>query len=305
MAQLPPLTWRSGGTEKPKKFNFWKGGRGLRMEHGQSQSPLFSKLPPELRMLIWKYVFADQEVLHIASGSSGPMVIKCKSAQVDTGRIQQDSQNEQAHARDHHLRCMEYFWEVTVMQDYSGRPRVCEPWDGMRLGVLSLLLTCRTVYNEAIPILYGNNTFCFFYDEDFVRFARHVPRKHLAAIKSLALYKGNYTRILETVAQYLNLMSGLQSCEIPFLELAHGQSYWWQRNHIGASIETCLDWVNRLEYKDCFTVHLVQCHLNQRAKQNVDPPYWRGNPRLDSEATFRRTETWVIKEAMDKRSTHI
>jgi hypothetical protein len=137
-------------------------------------------------------------------------------------------------------------------------------------------------YNETLPILYGYNTFCFFDDDDFVSFARRIPRQHLAIIRSLVLYKCRDNYAWKTAADYLDLMSELQTCEFTLLQRGR-----WQR---AFKIETSLDWMLRLKCGKSITVHVVQRWGDLKA---IYPPFPEYDPRLN---TLRCTRTWVVNE---------
>jgi hypothetical protein len=143
ISKHPPLTWGNGDPKKTRTSRFWKSGIGKQEERAQAESPLFNKLPAELRLLVWKYVLADQEVLHIWSSSSGPTVLECKSDHQAYGQGPQTYEDAQEHARDPHLRCFEYFLLDIRWQEYERRPNGSEEVDDTRLGAVPLLSTCR------------------------------------------------------------------------------------------------------------------------------------------------------------------
>ncbi|KAF2438619.1 hypothetical protein P171DRAFT_437057 [Karstenula rhodostoma CBS 690.94] len=123
----------------------------------QTQSPFFSKLPPEIRFMIYEMVLCETAQVHI-------IVKGCK----------REGDTTQMYGRT----CVE-------------PRRYCPP--GSRCRVQSqLLLTCRMVYREAIDILYSKNAFIFQSEYDFVLFGRQTVPRHLGKIKKVCIGTFDY-----------------------------------------------------------------------------------------------------------------
>lgn len=107
-----------------------------------SDQSLFSRLPPEIRRLIWFKVLGGR-LLHIARVSKKLLAVDCV-----------DAFGPEIYTRDHSC------WGVTPRHitnptpgyHFSSGPR------HKQQSMLPLLQICRMIYVEAIPILYGDNT---------------------------------------------------------------------------------------------------------------------------------------------------
>ncbi|KAF2146990.1 uncharacterized protein K452DRAFT_355384 [Aplosporella prunicola CBS 121167] len=53
--------------------------------------------------------------------------------------------------------------------------------------LLSIGQTCRVVYQDVIPLLYGNHTFIFFYEKDLISFLSNIPSTHLQFVRHVVL----------------------------------------------------------------------------------------------------------------------
>lgn len=93
----------------------------------QAQSSLLTKLPAEVRQMIWKEALGGQ-VLHIVRKKKNKVRHKVRTRPV-------------------------FIWDFKEL-DLYGEDRILANWS-----LVSLLLTCRQVYNETIDILYMANTF--------------------------------------------------------------------------------------------------------------------------------------------------
>lgn len=100
----------------------------------QAQSALFSKLPTELRQLIWARHLGGH-LLHVVDNSTSFLTVICTE---DTGWGLETSQH----------RCWRYDQDRSIS---SGTLSANPP--------KTLLQTCRLIYNESVSMLYTNNIF--------------------------------------------------------------------------------------------------------------------------------------------------
>lgn len=132
----------------------------------QADSPLFSKLPFEIRVAIFKYVLFD----------TGAMF-------VDTARINPDDWNSfdaiQTQACELDSRSLNEFSDLKSIDP------------GLRVNPsqlsLALLQTCRRVYAEALPVLYSQTQFVFKEPRHLVSFYHSVPATHFTHIRSIRM----------------------------------------------------------------------------------------------------------------------
>jgi len=126
-----------------------------------SNCQLLNRLPPEIRLEIYRYVLGDN-LLHLVQGKK----------------------------KISHVRC-----RATSETDYS---RTCRPLAANtadRLlpgstsnGNLALAKTCRQVYQETIDLLYATNVFDLDDPRTLFYFSRSVPHQRLASITKLHVY---------------------------------------------------------------------------------------------------------------------
>ena len=85
---------------------------------------------------------------------------------------------------------MKVYKQLLVRQDRSLKPNGLRPYehymeqsyrDKDRMSI-NVLLTCRTIYEEALPILYGKNILAF-HDHDFSKPVLPFPEGHLVMVK--------------------------------------------------------------------------------------------------------------------------
>lgn len=132
----------------------------------QAASPLFSKLPTEIREAIFEAVLVETGAVLLASSGPGYSYFDRFS------RI------------------------VGLVCDRATEDHIDQiPW-GLPRGPdasLALLCTCRRIYTEALPILYSRTQFAFRETGDCVAFSQITPKPHLQRIRSLRIdiYCGN------------------------------------------------------------------------------------------------------------------
>lgn len=141
----------------------------------QRQSALLSRLPVEIRRLIWADALGGQ-LLHIARAPKRLLAIPCAKQERASGL------NTRLHG------C----WGSTTGRVYLGttpgfylQPRSSH---GPRpANLLPLLQTCRIVYTEAISILYEENTFDINHLDTILYLQRSVLLQRLNQIRSVSL----------------------------------------------------------------------------------------------------------------------
>ena len=130
----------------------------------QSQSSLL-RLPPEIRQLIWQHAIGGH-LLHIARAKDRLFAISC-------------TQPYGAERNTRHHGC----WDLTFDMDrweptlYGGHVKP--------LGILAPAQTCRLVYSEVMPILYGDNIFDVNHPETVTALGKTVLPRRLEQVRSL------------------------------------------------------------------------------------------------------------------------
>ncbi|KAE8418634.1 hypothetical protein BDV36DRAFT_154316 [Aspergillus pseudocaelatus] len=145
--------------------------------HAQSQSPFFSRLPPEVHNLIYLFAFGNRRV-HI-DFNFHPQRGQWKWWH----RVCDDGEN----CRDKMFQCPEHAGAEEAMLKLGSRAWVKEGFE-YKLNAVNWLRSCRRVYQETLPILYNSTTFVFTHGIDqLFRLSRVMPRDHLALIVSLSV----------------------------------------------------------------------------------------------------------------------
>lgn len=126
----------------------------------QDQSLFFSKLPLELRRMIYELVIGE-EVLHLTLASKGKF---------------------------EHFLCEEGNLDFALGRGCSCRV-LAGGNVGKRLGtwILGYLMICRRVYSEAIPTLYESHTFSLLHVIHLLHLPQRIPALRLNAIRTLRL----------------------------------------------------------------------------------------------------------------------
>ncbi|KAJ5684755.1 uncharacterized protein N7477_001100 [Penicillium maclennaniae] len=147
----------------------------------QSQSPL-SRLPPEIRSMIWSYVFPPA-TLHLVTIKNKLRHIRCQAPNLPSELT-------------HHRHCCPTTparWRV-----YDGRvpghsDRLLYPHTHEQLpdlvsdGNVALLRTCRAIYAETADVLYRNSTIDVDDLYTFIAFCESIPLRARNAIRRLTV----------------------------------------------------------------------------------------------------------------------
>ncbi|KAK2761595.1 hypothetical protein FQN54_001423 [Arachnomyces sp. PD_36] len=142
--------------------------------HPQPQSPLFSLLPPELRLQIYTHVFSGtihivtlhpipKPTPHTRRRSSNLAHILCSNSPSSSSPEEQEELPcwTRQRSKVHGIR---YF-------NSTGSPHDPIPASN----ILSLLLTCRRIYTESHPTLYSTPTFDFNSERSLLTFLSNPP----------------------------------------------------------------------------------------------------------------------------------
>ncbi|CAD6570015.1 MAG: hypothetical protein ASARMPREDX12_003273 [Alectoria sarmentosa] len=137
----------------------------------QLQSPLFH-LPLEIRRLIYRHTLVSG-VTHIVR--LGPRLghVRCR---------------DRHHVRPWPHRC----WGAAVTGSdlhhvSHDEPLNDEETEEDKRGLLPLIMACRQIYIEAIPVLYGDNTFSMLHLESMISLADTILPQRLNGIRSVEL----------------------------------------------------------------------------------------------------------------------
>ncbi|KAL8854356.1 MAG: hypothetical protein Q9221_000843 [Calogaya cf. arnoldii] len=151
----------------------------------QSASKLLTHLPLEIRQEIYTYVLGGN-LIHILRKGTHLAHVRCKKTknenENDFQRLCRPNARNTAHS------------ESPTLASTSN-------------GNLALLRTCRTVYREAVDILYATNAFDFDHQDLFILFARSVLPARLEKIRCLH-FSGREIHFRST---FLNLGSEVKS----------------------------------------------------------------------------------------------
>lgn len=126
------LTLPLDDTQEPTLSKSWFRSRPkAQVTLEQTTSILFTKLPAEIRALIYTFAICDEEKSRLNIGFRGSPVASMNTS------------NKPGY--------------IAAYRDDDASQRT---W-GLDKGVLSLMRTCRLIYTEAIPLLYSTPTFVF------------------------------------------------------------------------------------------------------------------------------------------------
>ncbi|KAE8374528.1 hypothetical protein BDV26DRAFT_284200 [Aspergillus bertholletiae] len=143
----------------------------------QRQSPFFSRLPPEVRNLIYLFAFGNRRV-HL-DYDYNPQ----RGQWTWWHRVCDDAEHCLAKA----FQCPEYAGAEEAMLKLASDSWVQEGFE-YKLDAVNWLRSCRRIYQETTPILYASTTFVFTHGIDqLFRVSRVMPQDHLALILSLSV----------------------------------------------------------------------------------------------------------------------
>ncbi|KAL3489620.1 hypothetical protein BJX62DRAFT_238886 [Aspergillus germanicus] len=146
--------------------------KSLRAITPQIQCLLFSKLPPEIRHMIWVAVLGDLEI---------EIVTRRHRRVIPHFYDECACVNKRAHTCPL-LGCI-------IDSHKTNEDQYREQESGLRL--LAVVLTCRRIYTETLPILYSTNTFTFATFEIIHLFRSSIPSSHWNLIRSVHVHTYN------------------------------------------------------------------------------------------------------------------
>ncbi|KAJ5568810.1 hypothetical protein N7450_011296 [Penicillium hetheringtonii] len=162
-------------------------------------TPLLTLLPPEIRSMIWSYVFGS-DTLHLVQIKNKVKHVRCsnRSSHNNTeSQIQSQSDETKTDTSlTHHRHCCPLTparWRI-----YDGRvpghtDRLLYPHTHTNLPTTlstsstSLFQTCKAIYTETLPYLYKNNTFDIDDLYTFIAFVSTISPTSLSYITSLII----------------------------------------------------------------------------------------------------------------------
>ncbi|WPG99006.1 Hypothetical protein R9X50_00180800 [Acrodontium crateriforme] len=162
----------TGPVEAPQdslwsRLQFFAAAEPVRHTEDQLDSALFAKLPIDVRLLIYEEVLGNM-VFHLEARNNGTQIVK-------------------------EICCRPDLIDEPIHQCHISNPRKSPSFSGNgnqhSSSLLPLLLTCRRVYSEVIPILYGTNVFEFRQGKGAFYFLRlMLPPQRLANIRHFRLH---------------------------------------------------------------------------------------------------------------------
>ncbi|KAF2788034.1 hypothetical protein K505DRAFT_421381 [Melanomma pulvis-pyrius CBS 109.77] len=156
----------------------------------QAQSPLFAALPPELRLKIYEMVLCATGSLHVYEPNDRNNPALMRSFLCSISR-----QGQVSHEKCHSAR--------------RRRP-------------LSLLMSCRKIYREAINILYSHNVLSFSDNTVCENFTRYILPQRVQSIKEVtfSVRADPRLRILpDQVSTLIGIMPQLRQLTVVFQEI--------------------------------------------------------------------------------------
>lgn len=208
-----------------KRMEMVKVGRGA-VE--QSTSPLYSKLPAEIRTLIFEEVlFGEGNVVHIYKRRKTLLHHRCTS-QFQNLPCTYSTPCSAAlpyRARLHPHQSMNLssanlarFYDASrfLLSPYAHS--VAKPWS-----VVSLIRTCRMIYNEVAPMLYTKTHFHFPHPADLSLFSERVGQARLQSIRIMSFDVGDFdtgfsieaaAQVKDGTALYSSGLNGLKELRV-------------------------------------------------------------------------------------------
>ncbi|KAJ5714260.1 uncharacterized protein N7483_011441 [Penicillium malachiteum] len=150
--------------------------------HPQAECNLLSKLPPEIRQMIWSYVFGAEtlrlvtvknKIRHVRCSHSTSLTQhrNCCPATAARWRIQNPTAPGSGHAQS----------DLLYPHTHTSLP------SNLSSSSLGLLLSCRAIYAESIDLLYRQNTFDVDDLYTFIAFASSIGPVLLNTIRRLSV----------------------------------------------------------------------------------------------------------------------
>ena len=186
------------------------------------QSPLFGRLPTEIRSMIYEYVLTDFIHIHIFRRADNRLGhYKCYTQHRNESVL--FGLGELPEIPSAHLpKTVTGAWTPGLWTDHE----VSE--------ILPFLISCRRIYSEGIGMLYRNNTFCFPGDETIRCFTKAILAERLQLMQSVIIHWQELYRCSDPMewmmaTNCIEWMSGLRKVRIvlPRSSAAIGMCTFW------------------------------------------------------------------------------
>ncbi|KAK2740525.1 hypothetical protein FQN55_008868 [Onygenales sp. PD_40] len=172
-------------------------------------SCLFFKLSPELRLMIYREVISDYNII-ISKTGIPPKVNRRGKEKPMPSKLDHVKFIEDGNYPKKFSPTISALYSSTHSPNFSARI------PSHRL--LPLLQTCRRIYAETIDSLYSTNTFCFVNEKLFMGFHTQLLPKRLNSITSLYLHtkynRFSFRGISKDAANIICSMAGLRRLDI-------------------------------------------------------------------------------------------
>lgn len=154
----------------------------------QTQSPLFTRLPPEIRAIIWEYVFGA-DTIHLVTIKDKVRHVRCSSPWASTSSPDK--------SLTHHRHCCPTTlarWRTTPFPSSQTQQTLLYPHTHPSLPATlsnstpSLLRTCHLIHTETSHLLYKNTNFDIDDLYTFIAFTQSLSPTALSHIRSLTLH---------------------------------------------------------------------------------------------------------------------
>ncbi|KAL1999977.1 hypothetical protein VTN02DRAFT_3721 [Thermoascus thermophilus] len=158
----------------------------------QRQSPFFARLPPEVRDLVYSHLFGHRRIHIEFAFDRRREQWRWWHRVCEETRLFPDKHGARAEACPTTAFREALYWNLSEGRNKKKMTKLVKkknkkkPGQGHRLEGSNWLRTCRIGYQEALPILYGTNTFALGPDlHQLFRLTRVLPPSHLALLTSL------------------------------------------------------------------------------------------------------------------------
>ncbi|KAL4987573.1 hypothetical protein BDW68DRAFT_160813 [Aspergillus falconensis] len=151
----------------------------------QSTSPFITKLPLEVRLMIYEYVFGDQ-VVHLVQIKDKIRHVRCRNTTSRLDKNRHCCPVTPARWRVNDLAAAALPAENASSSMLYPHTHPLLP-SNLSNSSTAVLRTCRSIYAEASSILYKNSTFDVDDLTTFIAFSLSISSEHLAAIKKLTI----------------------------------------------------------------------------------------------------------------------
>ncbi|KAK2809479.1 hypothetical protein FQN50_003747 [Emmonsiellopsis sp. PD_5] len=172
-------------------------------------SCLFFKLSPEIRLMIYREVISDYDII-ISKTGMPPKVNRLGKEKPMPSKLGHIKLTEDGNYPEVYPDAFDSLDSLTHNSNFSAR------MPGQML--LSLLQSCRRIYAETINSLYSTNTFCFVHETLFMGFHSQLLPQRFNSITSLYLHSKfgwiSFPSLNKEIAKIICSMAGLRRLDI-------------------------------------------------------------------------------------------